>query len=481
MDGRYQDYIRQNKNKIGISVIILIFLIALGITVLSRIHMNPLIVPSNKKVYVAGDGSGDFNCNGTDDQMEINQALIYVAKNQPFTTVHLRGPNTYVISNTIFIGNNTVLEGDPTAVIKLENGANWPAGKPMITGMNSAGIHGVTIKGFEIYGNHDNNEDKKKGDGYYNMIRFHYSKDIQVHDMYMHDGHGDGLRVRNSSNIQFYNNKVYKLGHDGFYAIECENVSAWNNCITCRTDSGLRARDSNHIKFHDNMIDSFYNWSAGSSGIQIEKSKNKVNDVEVYNNTIHDTYGPGIWLIGYGKPYLKVDAKNIHIYNNTLYSTGKNPNIDWVGGIVTSGFYDTLIENNVFDGVYHAAIIHMYPKSVDYNIDLSPKGVGYTTIVRNNIIVNTQKRKKDPDGTGYGVINYLPETHTFMLENNLLYNNMAGRYKNADSKTDLYLDPLFVDRKNHDYRLTPNVQREQKTAIREFLRCEIQKIRTIIT
>jgi hypothetical protein len=164
-----------------------------------------------------------------------------------------------------------------------------------------------------------------------------------------------------------------------------------------------------------------------------------------------------------------------------LYSTGKNPNIDWVGGIVTSGFYDTLIENNVFDGVYHAAIIHMYPKSVDYNIDLSPKGVGYTTIVRNNIIVNTQKRKKDPDGTGYGVINYLPETHTFVLENNLLYNNMAGRYKNADSKTDLYLDPLFVDRKNHDYRLTPNVQRDQKTAIREFLRCEIQQIRTIIT
>jgi hypothetical protein len=234
----------------------------------------------------------------------------------------------------------------------------------MITGMNSAGIHGVTIKGFEIYGNHDNNEDKKKGDGYYNMIRFHYSKDIQVHDMYMHDGHGDGLRVRNSSNIQFYNNKVYKLGHDGFYAIECENVSAWNNCITCRTDSGLRARDSNHIKFHDNMIDSFYNWSAGSSGIQIEKSKNKVNDVEVYNNTIHDTYGPGIWLIGYGKPYLKVDAKNIHIYNNTLYSTGKNPNIDWVGGIVTSGFYDTLIENNVFDGVYHAAIIHRNVKKI---------------------------------------------------------------------------------------------------------------------
>jgi len=481
MDGKYQEHIKRNRKKIGISFVVLIFLIALGITVLLKIHTNLPIVPSNKTVFVTGDGSGDFNCNGSDDQIKINQALAYVTENPQFTTVHLKGPNTYVISDSILIGNNTVLEGDPTAVIKLENKANWPAGKPLMMEADSAGIHGVTIKGFEINGNHDNNEDKKNGEGYYNMIHFLYSKDIQVHDMYMHDGHGDGLRVENSSNIQFYNNKVYKLGHDGFYAIECENVSAWNNRITCRTDSGLRVWDSNHVKFHDNIIDSFYNWSAGSSGIQIEKSKGIVDDIEVYNNTIHDTYGPGIWLIGYGEPYLKDDAKNIHIYNNIFYRTGANPNIDWVGGIVTSGFYDTLIENNVFDSVYHAAIIHMYPKSAGDPTDLSPKGAGYTTIVRNNIIVNTQERKKNPDGTGSGVINYLPGTHTFVLENNLLYKNIGGNYKNASSETDIYRDPFFVDQKNHDYRLIPNVQREQKTAIREFLKFEIQKIRAIIT
>ena len=174
MDERLPEYIRQNRKKIGIFFVfvILIFLIALGITILSRIHINPPIVPSNKTVYVAGDGSGDFNCNGSEDQIEINQALAYVEENPQFTTVHLRGPNTYVISDSIFIGNNTVLEGDPTAVIKLENKADWPVGKPMIKEMNSTGIHGVTIKGFEIYGNHDNNEDKKNGEGYYNMIRF---------------------------------------------------------------------------------------------------------------------------------------------------------------------------------------------------------------------------------------------------------------------------------------------------------------------
>ena len=81
---------------------------------------------SGKIVYVATNGSGDFNCDGSEDQVEINQALAYVAENPQFTTVHLKGPNTYVISGSIFIGSNTILEGDPTAVIKLKDKAGWP-------------------------------------------------------------------------------------------------------------------------------------------------------------------------------------------------------------------------------------------------------------------------------------------------------------------------------------------------------------------
>ena len=246
-------YIRQNRKKIEISIFIFIFLIVLGIIIHSSIHPNFPTPKSNNTIYVAGNGSGDFNCDGSDDQVEINQALAYVAENPRFTTVHLKGPNTYVISDSIFIGNDTVLEGDSTAIIKLKDKASWPSGKPLITQMDNTGNHDIIIKGFEIDGNHDNNEDKRNGEGYYNMIHFLWSKNIQVHDIYMHDGHGDGLRVENSSNIQFYNNKVYKLGHDGLYAIDCLKVEAWNNKITCRINSGLRVWDSNHVKFHDNV------------------------------------------------------------------------------------------------------------------------------------------------------------------------------------------------------------------------------------
>lgn len=416
----------------------------------------------NKTVSVTGDGSGDFNCDGIDDQVEINQALKYVAEDPQFTTVHLKGPYTYVISDSIFIGNNTTLEGDPTAVIKLIDNAGWAVDKPLITQMDSNNINGVTIKGFEIDGNHDNNLDKTNGYGFYNMIQFCNSTDIQVHDMYMHDGHGEGLKIDNSSKVQFYNNSVYKTGHSAFFAEDCQNLEARDNKITIRTDCGLRVLNSNHVKFHDNVIDSFYHWSAGGSGIMVEKTTGVVNDVEIYNNTIHDTYGSGIWLIGWLDSYPREEAQNVHIFHNIFYNTGMNPNIDLVGGIITSGFYDTLIENNIFDGAYHAAIIHMLPTgshispTYEARLSLSSIGTKYTTVVRNNIIVNTQKCKTDPEGTGYAVINYLPETHTFVLENNCLYNNSAGNYRNCTSSTDIYADPLFVNQSIHDYRLEPN-------------------------
>ena len=76
------------------------------------------------------------------------------------------------------------------------------------------GTHNIIIRGFEIDGNHGKNGDRDRGKGYYNLIHFANSENIQVHDMYMHDSHGDGLKVVRGSNIQFYNNTVYKLGHD---------------------------------------------------------------------------------------------------------------------------------------------------------------------------------------------------------------------------------------------------------------------------
>jgi len=404
-------------------------------------------------IYVSGDGSGDFKCDGKDDHVQINQALKFVAENTAYTTVHLKGPFTYIIDDTLLIGSNTILEGDSTAVIKLANHAGWPTMKPLIQQMDSPGNNNITVRGFEVNANRDSNTELPLGRGYYNIIYFIHCNNVKVYNMYMHDGHGDGLRIRYGKNIQFYNNKVSKLGHDGLFAGECVNVEAWNNRITCRTNSALRVWNSNKVKLHDNVIDAFYSGCTGGPGIQIEKSAGIMDDIDVYYNTFNNTYGPGIWIFNYDSaPATREKGKNVHIHHNVFYGTGTNSGINWAGGVVAGGFYDTLIENNVFDGAYHAAVSIMYPTG-NFPSGYLSKTNKCKTIIRNNIIVNTQKHKKDPSGIGYGAANWLPETHTIVLENNCLYNNTAGKYKNCASKADIYVNPLFANQKNHDYHL----------------------------
>lgn len=152
---------------------------------------------SSPIIYVAGDGSGDYNCHGKSDQVQINQALQFVAENSKsgYTTVHLKGPFTYVIDDTILIGSNTILEGDSSAVIKLANHAGWPTMIPLIQQMSSLGNENITVRGFEVNGNYAGNGEITLGRGFCNVMYFTNSNNIKVYNMYMHDGTGDGLRI----------------------------------------------------------------------------------------------------------------------------------------------------------------------------------------------------------------------------------------------------------------------------------------------
>ena len=248
----------------------------------------------------------------------LTRLLKYVAANSAYTTVHLKGPFTYVINDTLLIGSNTTLEGDSSAVIKLADHAGWDTMKPLIKQMRSSGNNNIVIRGFEVNVNHDNNTEFAKGKGYYNIMYFTHCNNVKVYNMYMHDGHGDGLRIKYGENIQFYNNKVSKLGHDGLFASECKNVEAWNNKITCRTNSGIRIWNSNKVKFHDNVIESSY--YQGVRVGQVFRSKRTcgiMDNIEIYNNTINDTYGPGIWIFNYDtSSATKEQGKNIYIHHN---------------------------------------------------------------------------------------------------------------------------------------------------------------------
>ncbi|MDQ1255216.1 MAG: hypothetical protein QG646_4495, partial [Euryarchaeota archaeon] len=381
--------------------VIMCFSLIITIQTVSCIASPPVI-------YVAGDNSGDFNCNATNAGSQINHALQFVASNPEYTTVYLKGPFTYMTNDTLLIGSDTTLTGDTSATIKLEDNANWNVSKPLVSANSST--HDIRIYGFTIDGNRNNNINVNSGQGYYNIFSFSNSQNIDIHNMCLANNHGDGLYTNKCTNIKFYSNRVYLLGHDGIYICNSNFIESYNNLLICRTNSGLRIYNSNHVSFHDNTITS---QGSGGAGIEIQKegTRNVMNDIEIYNNIIHDTVYAGIWIFGSGS-YLPADTY-IHVFNNCIYSTGTKQSSSLVGGILSDGF-NGLIENNIINATYGSGISQA-------NIYSSlPQGSGFVLTLKNNTITNTRN--------GYGINNALPGTHSFVLQSNYLNNNSPGDY-----------------------------------------------------
>ena len=60
---------------------------------------------------------------------------------------------TYVLTDSIILQSNSVLEGEPETVITIPDNVGWPAWKPLISGI---GKYNITLRNLEIYGNADN-------------------------------------------------------------------------------------------------------------------------------------------------------------------------------------------------------------------------------------------------------------------------------------------------------------------------------------
>ncbi|WP_048065037.1 disaggregatase related repeat-containing protein [Methanosarcina acetivorans] len=431
--------------------LLMLFLVAL--TLLINIQIVLCASPTAPIVYIDTDGSGDYNCDGKNDHIEINEALSFVNKNSDFTTVHLNGSNTYWINDTLYIGSNTILEGDSDAVIKLIDYANWNIEYKGFIEAKQDLEKNITIRGFEIDGN-CKNQYEKIGNSFYNMINLKKSYNVTVHDMYLHDGLGDGIKVFHDysreyetvpTNINVYNNTIFEIGHDAVWLKHSSNASIYNNNITIKADAAIRLTETMHIKIYNNTITSNYK---GYAGIELDKKMTDrlMDDIEIYNNLIYHTHAWAIWLVGYGK-YDKDKAKGVWIHHNVIYDTGTSSTLHEAGGIVVQGFNNTIIENNVIDGNRKYGVAYeLYPA---YGI---PKDNGFVTIVRNNIISNTIRNVADV-GSGWGVKDCDPSNHTFILEYNCVYNSAAGNYVNVAPTTDINVDPLYADISNRDYHL----------------------------
>jgi len=267
---------------------------------------------STKVVTVAGDGSGDFNCDGKDDHVQINQALEYAASN-PGTTVHLKGPFTYNIGDSLLIASNTILEGDSSATIKLAPGLPTWGGRGssisekkamlMIKG-NSA--NDVTIRGFTVDGSQsDYYPNVKLGTSCYNMATLIGCNGLTIQNVTFKNGCNDAMLISKSSNIMIDTVTVNKCGHDGVYAYNVKDITVKNCKFINRTNSSCRFDVVTDGVFANNDCSTS---GGGYAGLELE---GKVTNIEVYGNYFHDLAGPAI-------AHVHTTETNVNIHDNRM-------------------------------------------------------------------------------------------------------------------------------------------------------------------
>lgn len=134
---------------------------------------------------------------------------------------------TFVISNSIVIHSNTVLQGTigPTGeketIIQVQAHAGLAEFVPLVSVTNAINI---VIKDLIIDGNRDNylsvgssySNGKAWGHGLYNDVHFIDCDNIEVYNCEFRNGLGDGVRTKYCTNVKFHDNTGFNLGHDFF-------------------------------------------------------------------------------------------------------------------------------------------------------------------------------------------------------------------------------------------------------------------------
>ncbi len=330
------------------------------------------------------------------------------------------------------------------------------AGVPLMAPKNPLSAEGLCLHDFRFDGHRDNQNNVpdwrghngkgrpvKYGQGYHNVIMlgtfgcvgYEHAKNCEIYNVDYKNSLGDFLRVEGGTNIKAHDIKSSRCGHDVVHMV-VKNGEIYNINGIADVNAIARLRSSINTSIHDCTITG--SSTAYAPGIEIQNTAKNWDcyGLEVYNNTVKNTLGPGIQVAS------NINGRNeISIHNNTFGGCGIIPSLPGVGAIIFDGF-NVDIQNNTIVNSHGYGIA-----ACDYNVGSS---YPYKAIVKRNIVTGTEKSKIVGTASGSGIANLFKNRYTFECEENDVYGNARDLYQVTNSNG-MSVDPLFVG--SGDYHL----------------------------
>ncbi len=358
--------------------------------------------------------------------------------------------------NSLFrLYNYTEISGNNCTFALMENAPTktFGEGVGLFGAKTPLTTDGLTLHGFTLDGRRDTQAGVSKlytkpwGHGFHNGIMlgtfgcvgYEHAKNCEIYDINYKNSLGDLLRCEGGTNIKAHDITAYRGGHDVVYVV-ANGADIYNLNVELSVNAAARTRSSHNVKIHDCKI-VHKGGIAYAPAIQIQSTATNwtSSDIEIYNNEIYNTYGPGIQVAASvpGNGLVSVHH-NLFVGCGQMPGSNKLPN---VGGIVFNG-HNLDIENNTFVGCYGYGIA-----AGNYNVGNQNS---YNAIIKRNIVTETKKSLYSGTASGTAIANLYGSYYTIYCSENDLYGNTGNLY-NVTNTGGMSVNPMFVS--SSDYHL----------------------------
>lgn len=390
---------------------------------------------------------------GNSDQDVINDALIK-AEQAGGGTVYLNA-GTYWLTDTVIIGSNTELTGDPNAILAVHSSSTqWFKGSIGIVSCDGV-VKDVKIHGFQITGNcHNLDAALANTPGHdkdcQRCIILHgdsgnYAENIDIFDMKLYDSFSDGIYIYYAKNVWCYNNFISNCQHEGIFWSVVLNSVMLNNNVAGITSNCLRLNNCVNCKVKGGILFSYSGthnngaYKHGEYGIQIADAGSShgydardkpttTTNIEVTNVTFANL---GLGAISPGYDHYT----NVYIHDNKFIGQAELETMGIPVGDIGNNeisFYNVSATNQptkeqseqIFSSIFDFLKMKTYVQVGNNDTVMLPKGVNSTPseatgLIEYYSIGNDVYTLISVPTTGLSLVQYTingqTETHTRMI------------------------------------------------------------------